>query len=230
MGLTDIRKFRSSKACYLLDLNGNILNEFDNLQCCARFLNKKQFQKTQFNNGCAISKKYRVFTIDYYNENKKSILKLKNYTRVVKEKSLNKKPVPVPNYVCDLSGNIINEFKNLSDASKFLNKKVINNQQYNNGSIISKKYRVFSKEYFDKNKDEILKLKNYSSYTELVNSKRKKRGKIDKRLVKTILFPNQEFTKKEIAVKLKRSLDFIRKELNKEKNSRRFGLLLKDEF
>src|SRR5690606_12052173 len=126
MGSTDIRKFRSRNACYLLDLNGNILNEFDNLQCCARFLkNKSQIGSNRFNNGSVVNRNYRIFTIDYYNKNKKSILKLKNYNRVVKEKSLNSKPkpIPIPNYLCDLQGNILNEFNSFGETSKFLNKK-----------------------------------------------------------------------------------------------------------
>lgn len=96
----ELRKFRS-KACYLCDLNGKILKEFDNLFDCARYLKKKRnFAVSQYNSDCIVSNKYRVFTIDYYLENKDFILKMKTYsckTKLKKELRDKKKII-----LCDM--------------------------------------------------------------------------------------------------------------------------------
>lgn len=216
MGLIDIRKFRSSKACYLLDLNGNILNEFDNLQCCGRFLkNKSQIGSNRFNNGSVVNRKYRIFTIDYYNKNKKNILKLKNYTRVVKERSLNSrpKPMPIPNYLCDLKGNVLKEFDSLQDCSSYLNRTQINSIQLNKGNVIKKQYRVFTVDFYNENKELISRLKDYKSETEYKKKYNKKINQV-KGVIICDLFPNQEFTKIELAKKLKMTPNNIGNILN----------------
>lgn len=216
MGLIDIRKFRSKKACYLLDLNGNVLKEFDNLQCCARFLGKKnQIGSRQYNTGAIVSKKYRIFTNDYYLENKSEILKLKNYANVAKEKSLNSRPKPMPisNYLCDLKGNILNEFNNIQDCSRYLNRTQINASQLNKGNVIKKKYRVFTVSFYNENKELILRLKDYKNETEYNKKYNKKLNQV-KGVIICDLFPNQEFTKIELAKKLKMTPNNIGNILN----------------
>ena len=110
----EIRPFRSSKACYLCDLNGKILKEFNNLFDCARYLrHSRNFAVSQYNSCCIVNGKYRVFTINYYLENKVEILKLKNYTCETKLKNkirYNKNII-----LCDLHPNEEFIIKSLSD-------------------------------------------------------------------------------------------------------------------
>lgn len=113
------RNFRGSKACYLCDLNGKVLFEFDNLMDCARHLKKKrQISDKQYNTGTVISKKYRVFTINYYLENKEDILKLKNHTveHILKSKMHKKQNI----ILCDLYPE--EEFLYTTNLSKKLKK------------------------------------------------------------------------------------------------------------
>ena len=55
--------------CYLLDLNGNILNTFDSLIELSKYLNVRQVPSNLYNTSKIFLKKYRVVTKEFYNNN-----------------------------------------------------------------------------------------------------------------------------------------------------------------
>jgi group I intron endonuclease len=64
-------------------------------------------------------------------------------------------------YVLDLSGNIINEYPSISEASRNLNTYFLS-QICNKDKILKSKYRIVHKEFYHKNINKILKWKNYT--------------------------------------------------------------------
>ena len=111
-----MREYKRNTCCYLLDLNGKILKEFNNLQACSRFLNKTQLNKLQYNSGSVVSKKYRIFTKYFYNNNIDKIKKLSNISNATDiKKTLSKDKFIL---ICDLFPDI--EFKNAVELSKYM--------------------------------------------------------------------------------------------------------------
>ena len=55
--------------CYLLDLNGNILNNFNSLTELSKYLNTHQIPSNLYNTSKIFLKKYRIVTEDFYNNN-----------------------------------------------------------------------------------------------------------------------------------------------------------------
>ena len=71
---------------YLLDLNGNIINEFNSIMDCCRNLKIARRDSRFINTDSKIKSKYRLVSKDFYNQNINIILNWKNYTCQTKEK------------------------------------------------------------------------------------------------------------------------------------------------
>lgn len=74
-----------SISVYLLDLNGNIINEFNSIMEASRNL-KTLITSNKINSSSIIRSKYRLVSKEFYNQNITTILNWKNYTRKDKEK------------------------------------------------------------------------------------------------------------------------------------------------
>lgn len=146
---TNVRKFRSSKSCYLLNLNGDILKEFDSLLQLSRYLNMTQLSEAQYNTGCIIKREYRVFTINYYNENKSKIKKLKSYVQEYKKiQEMHRKQNII---ICDLFPN--EEFLYIKPLSDKLGKSSESVRLILRGKTISNPYNIRYKYPELRNKD-----------------------------------------------------------------------------
>jgi len=79
-------------------------------------------------------------------------------------------------YLLDLKGNIKSEFNSIMDCSRALDIKFSTNRLLNQDSIINKKYRLVTKEFYNGNLKEILSWKNYSNkYIEDLKNNKLKR-------------------------------------------------------
>ena len=74
-----------SIAVYVLDLNGNIINEFNSIMDASRNL-KTTLVSNRINTSALIKTKYRLVSKEFYKQNIDIILKWKNYNREHKEK------------------------------------------------------------------------------------------------------------------------------------------------
>lgn len=74
-----------SISVYLLDLNGNIINEFNSIMEASRNLNTLIISN-KVNSSSIIRTKYRLVSKEFYKQNTDIILKWKNYNREHKEK------------------------------------------------------------------------------------------------------------------------------------------------
>jgi len=72
---------------YLLDLDGNIVKEFESIVTLANSLNCSISSHKSVNNGSTFKRKYRVVTKKFYEHNLDEILSWKNYTSETKEKA-----------------------------------------------------------------------------------------------------------------------------------------------
>lgn len=70
---------------YLLDLNGNVINEFNSIMEASRSL-KTLIISNKVNSSSIIRSKYRLVNKEFYKQNIDIILKWKNYTREHKER------------------------------------------------------------------------------------------------------------------------------------------------
>lgn len=70
---------------YLLDLNGNVINEFNSIMEASRSL-KTLIISNNVNSSSIIRSKYRLVNKEFYKQNIDIILKWKNYTREHKER------------------------------------------------------------------------------------------------------------------------------------------------
>ena len=75
-----------SIAVYILDINGNIINEFNSIMDCCRNLKIARRDSRFINTDSKIKSKYRLVSKDFYNQNINIILNWKNYTCQTKEK------------------------------------------------------------------------------------------------------------------------------------------------
>lgn len=165
-----VRKFRGSKACYLLNLSGDILKEFDNLLQCSRYLNMTQLSENQYNNGCIIKSKYRVFTISYYVKNKVNIKKLKSYTQECKKmQEMHRKQNII---ICDLFPN--EEFLYIKPLSDKLGKSSESVRLILRGKTISNPYNIRYKYRELRNKDFRSRYQKIISNSEILNNNENK--------------------------------------------------------
>jgi len=68
-----------------------------------------------------------------------------------------------PIIMLDLKGNIVNEYKSGADIARFLKRKSITYTSINTPTILQKKYRLVTPEFFAKNKQEVLSWRSYSN-------------------------------------------------------------------
>ena len=73
---------------FLLDLNGDIVNEFTSVSETSRFLNKKRHTHS-INNGRIVSGKYRIVSVEFYNSNLELIKSWKSYSNQTLENKKN---------------------------------------------------------------------------------------------------------------------------------------------
>ena len=66
-------------------------------------------------------------------------------------------------YILDLNGNIKSEHSSIMDCARYLKRFINTSVSVNSGSILNKKYRVVTKDFYNENQDEILSWKNYSN-------------------------------------------------------------------
>ncbi len=117
--------------CYLLDLDGNIIKEYESILKCYRsglLMNPISFK----NKGIIHKKKYRVVTVDFYNTNLDTILSWKNYSKVP-PKPIVKKPIIYVDFKTEIlefnSARMVANFLGTSyeNVRTILNKSVKNN-------------------------------------------------------------------------------------------------------
>lgn len=102
---------------YILDLNGNIINEFESIMDFCRKFNLSRIDYKTVNTGSIIKQKYRVVSKDFYNNEINTILNWKNYSNKSKEKSrLNK----LKKKLLLIEENKTIEFKDQKEAGKYL--------------------------------------------------------------------------------------------------------------
>ena len=102
---------------YLLDLNGNVINEFNSIMDCCRNLKISRRDSRSVNTDSVIKSKYRLVTKEFYNQSIDIILKWRNYTREDKERirlNILRKQILV------IENNKIIEFNNQLEASIYL--------------------------------------------------------------------------------------------------------------
>ena len=73
---------------YLLDLNGNIINEYPSISEVSRFLNTG-IHSHRINTDRIISKKYRVVSVEFYNNELETIKSWKSYSNQTLENNKN---------------------------------------------------------------------------------------------------------------------------------------------
>lgn len=107
-----------SISIYLLDLKGNIINEFESIMECCRNLKISRRDSRSINTDSKIKSKYRLVSKEFYNKNIDIILNWKNYTSEIKEKNrlniLKRKLIVIKD-------NEIIEFNNQKEVSNYLN-------------------------------------------------------------------------------------------------------------
>lgn len=107
-----------SMPVFLLDLNGNIVNEFESIMECCRNLKISRRDSRFVNTGSKIKSKYRLVTKEFHNQNIDTILKWKNYNREDKEKS---RLFKLKKQIIVIENSKIIEFNNQVETSIYLN-------------------------------------------------------------------------------------------------------------
>lgn len=102
---------------YLLDLNGNLINEFPSIMECCRNLKIGRRDSRFVNTSSKIKSKYRVVTKDFYNESIDIILSWKNYSSEIKERSRIKK---LKQQLIVIENDNIIEFNNKTEVANYL--------------------------------------------------------------------------------------------------------------
>lgn len=106
----------------LLDLDGNIVGNFESIQSCSRYLNKSQISSNKLNKDSLISGQYRIITHEFYEENFKEISSWRNKLKdkiEEEEKALEYKKLYKDIYL-DYE-DLTYKFETLQDASNFVN-------------------------------------------------------------------------------------------------------------
>lgn len=99
--------------CFLLDLNGNIISEFDCISHCYKKHLKMSNCASCVNSGIIHLKKYRVVTFDFYENSKDVIFSWKNFSKVP--------PKPIKEIVkiyCDFENEILELYSNKEVGEK----------------------------------------------------------------------------------------------------------------
>jgi len=102
---------------YLLDLNGNIINEFNSIMDCCRNLKIARRDSRFINTDSKIKSKYRLVSKEFYKQNIDVILKWKNYTREHEEKG---RLYLLRQQVVVTKDNITIEFNTQKEAGNYL--------------------------------------------------------------------------------------------------------------
>ena len=102
---------------YLLDLNGNLINEFNSIMECCRNLKIGRRDSRFVNTDSKIKSKYRLVTKEFYNQNIDIILKWKNYNREHKEKS---RLFKLKQQIIVIKDDKVIEFNNQTEVSMYL--------------------------------------------------------------------------------------------------------------
>ena len=105
-----------SIAVYLLDINGNIINEFNSIMEASRNL-KTLITSNRINSSALIKTKYRLVSKDFYKQNIDIILNWKNYTCQTKENSRLK---ILKQQIIVIKNNETIEFNNQKEAGDYL--------------------------------------------------------------------------------------------------------------
>lgn len=92
----------------------------------------------------------------------------------------------IPCVLLDLSGVVVGKFERLIDLAEFLGMPQVT--VYNTDRIFLGKYRVFTQDYFLKNKDVVYSMKNYIRECDYISEMHKKQN-----IIICDLFPNEEF-------------------------------------
>lgn len=117
------------KESFIIDLRGNILEEFNCLIDIAKYFNRKQISTTSINTPSIIKSKYRIVTKEFYENNIDLILSWKNYSKIkdsynqyYKYNNINNKWEVIYNneiiYTSDVENNTIRVSKHLDDMIK----------------------------------------------------------------------------------------------------------------
>jgi len=102
---------------YLLDLNGNIINEFNSIMDCCRNLKIARRDSRFINTDSKIKSKYRLVSKEFYKQNIDIILNWKNYTREHEEKG---RLYLLRQQVVVTKDNITIEFNTQKEAGNYL--------------------------------------------------------------------------------------------------------------
>jgi len=102
---------------YLLDLDGNIIDKFKSQMEFARSFNTRIKNTATINTGSIFRRKYRVVTIDFYNNNIEEIKSWKSYTCEITETS---RIFKLKQCTTVEVNNIKKEFNNREEVSQFL--------------------------------------------------------------------------------------------------------------
>jgi|LakMenEpi03Aug12_release.lakeMendotaPanAssembly.Ray.scaffolds.fasta_scaffold375619_1 group I intron endonuclease len=106
----------------LLDLNHNIIEEFESIQQCSRFLNKSQINSNRLNNNTIISNNYRIVTKDFYDSEIEEILSWKNKLEEQLVEEENREEYKRLNKIIYLDlNNKTYRFETLKEAGNFVN-------------------------------------------------------------------------------------------------------------
>lgn len=127
-----------SKECYLLGLDGNIQYKFDSIMDCSREINVRINVSHSIDSGAIIKNKYRLVTINFYNNNLELIKSWKNYSCKTKERSKNYKLRQF--LILEIDDKII-EFNNKKEVADYLNISIERVRQVLINSN-SKKYKI----------------------------------------------------------------------------------------
>lgn len=117
------------KESFIIDLRGNILEEFNCLIDIAKYFNRKQISTSSINTPSIIKSKYRIVTKEFYENNIDLILSWKNYSKIkdsynqyYKYNNINNKWEVIYNneiiYTSDVENNTIRVSKHLDDMIK----------------------------------------------------------------------------------------------------------------
>lgn len=177
----------------LLDLDGNILNNFDSLQDCSRYFKTSQIQSNKINSNSLYLNKYRIVDEKFYDNNLNEILSWKN-----KEKELLLKEEEFEEYrrlnkivYLDID-NKTYRFETLQEASNFVELSLERvRQMINSDWTINQKYKFYNLANKDLKYEKlsilINNIKNKPSKT-----KYDKYYKFDETLNKWIVFTEEE--------------------------------------
>jgi hypothetical protein len=108
-----------AKPVYLLSLKGIIINEFESIQDCRRYIGGSQINTRSINSEAIVRGKYRITTIDFYENNFKDIMEWKKETYLEKQTRLdnerrNKRIITIT------VDNVKHEFSNMAKAGEFI--------------------------------------------------------------------------------------------------------------